>query len=143
MVARVVGARAQVGRPAAAAEVRDDAAPSPRREMLHQQQRVVRTRAPFEAMEQHDERGIGGNARRVDEPVEIPEVAVVRIDALAPVFDAGAGQEMRVDRLRVPARQPARTAERSDAAVGGAVGHRVVICVSAERARRRHARASS
>ncbi len=111
VIARVVRAGPGVGRAAAAAEVRHHAAPAVRGEQRHHVDGVLRLRAPFEPVKHDDERGVRRRARRVV-PVELPEVAIRRRNALAPVRDGGARQEERVDRLRVPARQPHGTRER-------------------------------
>src|SRR5437764_3571450 len=64
----------------------------------------MRLRVAFEAVEQHDHRRIARRGRV--EPIEVPEIAVCRLDALAAKRDLRAAQQIRPNRLRMAADEP-------------------------------------
>src|SRR5581483_8479001 len=101
--AGVIGPGKPVGLAAAAAPVRDRAAPAARRGGPEDRGRVRGPRAPLEAVEQDEHRGPRGPV----DPVHVDEVAVGQLDALpAERGRRTAAEEVRVDRLEVPTRQP-------------------------------------
>src|SRR4029079_15342799 len=92
---------------AAAAEMRDDAAPPERLQALRQRARIMRGRVALEPVKKHDSRRAGRCARAIL-PVEVHEIAVRRVDALAAKDDLRRPEQCRIDRLRMPAGKPAR-----------------------------------
>ncbi len=107
-VAGVIGARKQVGFAGAAAEVHNQCAPAAIGRRLHEHARIVAARIAFQSVKQHEQRRrrVGGFGKR---EVDVDEVAVGCVPALAPVADARQRHQLgREDRLQVPARQPGR-----------------------------------
>ncbi len=115
-IARVVEARQAVGPAAARAEVQrhraDAAVPQRATALLH----VGRVGAPLQAVDDHDvRRALARGARTAGDarPVEVQEIAVGRVDALAAVAHAGARPQVPArHRLRVRPAQPPRGLER-------------------------------
>ena len=112
MVARVIRTRQPVGLAAATTEMRNDAQRVAARQCIEQRARIQRRRSAFEAVEQHDARR--GRGRGRVEPVEVPEVAIGRLDALTPQRHVRSSQAVWPDRLRVTAGEPAWRAVGSD-----------------------------
>src|SRR5438477_642694 len=113
VIARVICARPAIELAAAAAEVRNDAAPADRTEMTHQRSRIMRRRAAFEAVEQYDQRRSTHSGRGRVEPVEIDKVSVGRVDTFAAKRDVVAPHQRRIDCLEMTAGQPRRRAIRA------------------------------
>ncbi len=113
VVARVVGARRQVGLARAAAKMRHRVGPAGAARPVGEGQRIAAARGALEPVQQHQQRRacIGGV-----EEVDVDEIAVGGGPALAPVVQGGAGvraaQQRRPDRLQVAAGQPRRRAVR-------------------------------
>ena len=93
----MIGARQPIDLAAAAAKVRHHAAPAQLLGHRHHAQRVVTARAAFEAMKQHKQLR---RAALTIHPIEIDEIAVRRLPALALILDSIIPRQgARVDRL--------------------------------------------
>ena len=77
----MVSARQAIDLTAASSEMRHDAAPTDVGQVREQSTRVMRPRVALETVKQHDDRRIARCGRI--EPIEVPEIAVDRLDALA------------------------------------------------------------
>ena len=104
-VARVIGARQAIGLAAATAKMHDQALPAVAPASVHHEARVMRTRIALESVEQHQHRRAGRDRRGGE--VDVDEIAVRRVPALAPVRHLRHRQHARRhDGLGVRPRQP-------------------------------------